>query len=485
MATTQILPKRYQDVEPLAQGAMGSVYRATDTTLDRVVAVKLLAEPYVADDAARRRFAREARAAARVSSDPNIVTIFDVGDAGGRPYIVMEYIAGTSLEERLRSGRQKPSDALRWLEQAGRALDYAHSHGVVHRDVKPGNLLLDRADNVHVADFGIASAAWMPSLTATGTILGTAGYLAPEQALGEPTSAASDRYALAVVAYELLTGARPFARESPTAEAQAHASAPVPSASARSNLPPEVDRVFERALAKRPEQRYAACAGFVSALRTALAGAPTESRAPTAATVPLPRTVRPETIRPRSTSRKPLLAVLIGAALLALVVAGVLLARPSASEQTSSPPPKAAKHKKPTTTAPATTAAQATAPTTTTSAPPTTTASPPTTTAAPQPVAAGPHTLNDRAWGLMQQGRYAEALPLLQQAVPALAGVGPADPAEGYANYNLGYTLVQLGRCSEGQTYLERAQALEPDRKEVHKALQQAKHCLKGGEGEG
>ena len=495
MATTQILPKRYQDVEPLAQGAMGNVYRATDTTLDRVVAVKLLAEPYVADDAARRRFAREARAAARVSGDANIVTIFDVGDSGGRPYIVMEYIAGASLEERLRSGRQKPSDALRWLEQAGRALDYAHSHGVVHRDVKPGNLLLDRADNVHVADFGIASAAWMPSLTATGTILGTAGYLAPEQALGEPTSAASDRYALAVVAYELLTGTRPFARESPTAEAQAHASAPVPSASARSNLPQEVDRVFQRALAKRPEQRYATCAGFVSALRTALAGAPTESRAPTAATLPLrpsdrPRTVRPRTVRPRSTSRKPLIAVLIGAALLALVLAGVLLARPSSSERTASPP---AKHKRQTTTAPATTAAQtttpaatptttATPPATTASTPQTTTTSPPaTTTATPQPAAAGPHTLNDQAYGLMQQGRYAEALPLLVKAVPGLTGLGPADPAEGYANYNLGYTLVQLGRCSEGQAYLERAQQLEPDRKEVHKALQQAKHC---GDGE-
>ena len=490
MATTQILPKRYQDVEPLAQGAMGNVYRATDTTLDRVVAVKLLAEPYVADDAARRRFAREARAAARVSGDANIVTIFDVGDAGGRPYIVMEYIAGASLEERLRSGRQKPSDAVRWLEQAGRALDYAHSHGVVHRDVKPGNLLLDRADNVHVADFGIASAAWMPSLTATGTILGTAGYLAPEQALGEPTSAASDRYALAVVAYELLTGTRPFARESPTAEAQAHASAPVPSASARSNLPQEVDRVFQRALAKRPEQRYATCAGFVSALRTALAGAPTESRAPTAATLPLRRSDRPRTVRPRSTSRKPLIAVLIGAALLALVLAGVLLARPSSSEQTASPP---AKHKKQTTTAPATTAAQtttpaatptttATPPATTASTPQTTTTSPPaTTTATPQPAAAGPHTLNDQAYGLMQQGRYAEALPLLVKAVPGLTGLGPADPAEGYANYNLGYTLVQLGRCSEGQAYLERAQQLEPDRKEVHKALQQAKHC---GDGE-
>ena len=401
----------------------------------------------------------------------------------------MEYIAGSSLEERLRSGRQKPADAMRWLEQAGRALDYAHLKGVVHRDVKPGNLLLDRADNVHVADFGIASAAWMPSLTVSGTILGTAGYLAPEQALGEPTSPASDRYALAVVAYELLTGSRPFARESPTAEAQAHVAEPVPSASARGNLPPEVDRVFQRALAKRPEQRYATCADFVSELRTALAGAPTETRARTAATVPLPRPAPvPRTGAPRSSSRKPLLAVLTGAALLALVLAGVLLARPSSSEQTASPPAKPATHKQPKKhKKQATTAAEKTTPATTQAAPATTTASspptttsapPPTTTATPQPTAAGPHTLNDQAWGLMQQGRYSEALPLLQRAVPALTGAGPADPAEGYANYNLGYTLMQLGNCSEGQTYLERAQTLEPDRKEVRKALDEAKHCI-------
>jgi serine/threonine-protein kinase len=471
MRATQMLPDRYQDVERLARGAMGDIYRATDTTLDRLVAVKLLAEPYVADDSARRRFAREGRAAARVSGDPNIVTIYDVGDSGDRPYIVMEYIEGMSLEERLRSGRQAPADALHWLEQAGRALDYAHANGVVHRDVKPGNLLLDKADNVHVADFGIASAAWMPTLTASGTILGTAGYLAPEQALGEPTSAASDRYALAIVAYELLTGTRPFARESPTAEAQAHVSEPVPSAAQRSDLPPDVDAVFRRALAKRPDERYATCAEFVSALRRALAGAPTEARARTAATVPLPRTTF---ARRRPSSRRPLLLALLGAALIAAAIAGVVLAQSTGSEQ-AAPPAKPAKHTakpaKHTTTAQATTAEQTTAPTTTA----------PTTTAPQQPASVGPHTLNDRAWGLMQQGRYAEALPLLQQAVPALEGAGPADLAEGYANYNLGYTLVQLGRCEEGQTYLARAKQLEPYRKEVDQALKEAEHCLKGG----
>jgi len=448
---TQILPDRYRDAERLARGAMGDIYRATDTTLDRVVAVKLLAEPYVADDAARRRFSREARAAARVSGDPNIVTIYDVGDAGGRPYIVMEYIDGGSLEQRLATGHQGAADAMRWVEQAGRALDYAHRNGVVHRDVKPANLLLDHADDVHMADFGIASAAWLPSLTATGTILGTAGYLAPEQALGEPTSPASDRYALGVVGYELLTGTRPFARESPTAEAQAHAFEPVPSAAAgRRGLPTQVDAVFRRALAKRPGDRYATCAEFVSALRTALAGAPTDTRARAAATMPLPQPVRR-----RTASRVSLLVALLVAALVPVAIAAVVLARPSSSER-ATPPTKPVEHAatRHTPTAPATTAAAA------------------------QSASVGPRTLNDQAWGLMQQGRYAEALPLLQQAVPALRGAGPADPAEGYANYNLGYTLLQLGRCSEAQPYLQRAESLEPERVEVPNALAQVQQCL-------
>src|SRR4051812_42614444 len=158
MATTQILPERYQGIEPVAQGAMGTVFCATDTTLDRVVAVKLLAERYVADDAARRRFEREARAAARVSSDPNIVTIFDVGDAGGRPYIVMEYIAGSSLEERLRSGRQKPADAMRWLEQAGGAPRYAPSRGGGSPAGEPRNPPPHPARNVPRADLRDAGA---------------------------------------------------------------------------------------------------------------------------------------------------------------------------------------------------------------------------------------------------------------------------------------------------------------------------------------
>src|SRR5205823_392679 len=150
-------------------------------------------------------------------------------------------------------------------------LDAAHAEGVVHRDIKPANLLLDRECSVHVADFGIASAAGFHSLTLTGTVLGTAGYLSPEQAQGERAAPASDRYGLGVVAFELLTGGRPFELESPTAEASAHAHAEIPSVSGRrGDLPRELDPVFERALAKDPSRRFETAAGFVAALRQAL-----------------------------------------------------------------------------------------------------------------------------------------------------------------------------------------------------------------------
>ena len=174
------------------------------------MAVKLLADRYAADVGIRERFKREALAAARLSGEPGAITIFDVGEWEDRPFIVMEYLAGGSLEDRLRrDGAQPPARALAWLEQAAAALDAAHRHGIVHRDVKPANLLLNERGELRVADFGIASAAGMDSMTLTGTVLGTAGYLSPEQAQGERATPASDLYALAIVAYELLSGERP------------------------------------------------------------------------------------------------------------------------------------------------------------------------------------------------------------------------------------------------------------------------------------
>jgi len=392
---TDILPPRYRSPKRIAQGGMGEVYRATDATLGRAVAVKLLAERYSRDDAVRQRFTREALAAARLSGEPYIVTIFDVGEHAERPFIVMEYLSGGSLEQQLRhEGAQEPGQALEWLEQAALALDAAHRHGVVHRDVKPANLLLDRNNDVHVADFGIASAAGMDSLTMTGTVLGTAGYLSPEQAQGERATAASDRYSLAVVAFELLSGRRPFESESITAEAAAHVNAQVPSiARMCEELPHELDPVFRRALAKNPGERFESAAEFV------------------AAAAPRVRTVT-------------------------LTQKGTTVQRTVTAPTTPPPPPT------------------------------------------PPPAASSSQSgfaLNDAGYQKQQAGDYAGALPLLQQAVAKLNGTGVA--YEGYANYNLGYTLLQLGRCSEAIQYLERAKKLEPSRHEPKDALKQAKRC--------
>jgi predicted Ser/Thr protein kinase len=432
---------------------MGDIYRATDATLGRPVAVKLLAERYSRDDAVRRRFTREALAAARLSGEPYVVNIFDVGEHSERPFIVMEYLAGGSLEDRIRTGgAQPPGQALEWLEQAALALDAAHRHGVVHRDVKPANLLLDRNGNVHVADFGVASAAGMESLTMTGTVLGTAGYLSPEQAQGQRASPASDRYSLAVVAFELLSGKRPFETVSMTAEAAAHVNDPVPSiAQVFERLPHELDPVFRRAMAKDPAARYPTTVDFVADLRAALADAAGTTRPlrPVAA-------ARPVTRR-RTSAWAGLLALLavggIAGAIAAAVVAG------GGGKKTAKPPP--ARNRT------VVSVHTVTAPT----------------TSPPAPVSGDGRSLNDRGYTLMQAGRYNEALPLLQAAVPKLHG---DVPYEAYANYNLGYTLLQLGRCGVAIGYLETAQQLEPTRPEPKDAAKRAKHCATGkGKGHG
>jgi serine/threonine-protein kinase len=450
--TADILPARYRDPERIGHGGMGDIYRATDSVLGRDVAVKILADRYSQDPSVRERFTREALAAARLSGEANTVTIFDVGEHGGRPYIVMEFLGGGSLDDVLRrEGAQPPQRVFTWLEQAGRALDAAHAHGVVHRDVKPGNLLLDREGNVHVADFGIASAAGMDSLTMTGTVLGTAGYLSPEQAQGDRATPASDRYALGVVAFELLTGTRPFEADSPTAEAAAHVNAPVPSVSARAELPREIDRCFARALAKDPAERFETCADFVAALRASFADAAGETRQfaaaprPTAATRALPP--------PRSSGALPLL----GALLLAGAIAGALLAYFLTRDNSSSPtaPTTIVTHVQTVTTQGQITTVER--PVTITTAPAT-----PTTTASTPPAAPSSQSgtaLNNAGYAKMQAGDYKGALPLLEQAVQKLDGTGVLD--EAYAKYNLAYTRYHLGNCAGVLDLLDQAQAIE------------------------
>jgi len=461
-----ILPDRYRNPERIARGGMGEVYRAEDRDLARLVAIKLLADRFAENDAIRRRFTREALAVARLSNAPNTVTIFDVGDHQGRPYIVMEYLPGGSLADRLEGdGAQPLGRSLEWLGQAAAALDAAHANGIVHRDVKPGNLLLDDDRRVKVADFGVASAADLGSFTEAGTVLGTAGYLAPEQARGERATPASDLYALAVVAFELLTGKRPFERASSTAEAMAHVSAPIPPASdVNRELPPEVDDVLARGLAKDPEHRYPSASEFVHALRDAL-----DRAAGTTQVGALPPA------RPARERRKlPLLLLLLGAGLLAGVLAATLLA--GGDDETPNPTgPTAPQTVKETVTLPGTTVVQ-----TVTTAPPTTTAPEPTTEPQPTtaPAAENPAQLNDRGFELMQAGRYEEALPLFEQAVAGLAGTG--ELAEAYASYNLAFTRRALGRCDGVLALLERSEQVQGERKEISRLRKETERACEG-----
>jgi eukaryotic-like serine/threonine-protein kinase len=453
---TDILPARYQRPEPIGRGGMGDIYRATDSVLGRPVAVKILAERYAQDEAVRERFTREALAAARLSGEPNTVTIYDVGEHNGRPYIVMEHLGGGSLDEILRNdGAQPPMRAFAWLEEAAHALDAAHAKGVVHRDVKPANLMLDREGHVHVADFGIASAAGMDSLTMTGTVLGTAGYLSPEQAQGDRATPASDRYALAVVAWELLTGKRPFEADSPTAEAAAHVNAPVPSVSSHTGLPRELDGVFEQALAKDPARRFATSAEFVAALRAALA----DSAGPTR-TLPVAAPVQPPAVGPPRTAW-PLLAALLIAGALAGGLLAFLLTRDG--DETPAPTTVVTEFRTVTTEGEITTVEK---PVTVT------------TSASPPPPAGGQsgEALNDAGFAKMQAGDYAGALPLLEQAVQKLQGTGSL--YEAYASYNLAFTRFALGNCDGVVDLLDRSESLQGQRKEIDRLRRDAeKSC--------
>src|SRR4051812_22576375 len=287
------LPARYQDARRLAAGGMATVYAAHDTLLGREVAIKVLHPHVIGDAEARERFSREARAAARLSDHPHVVTIYDIGESDGTPFIVMELMSGGSVADRLRQGPIPQRIALRWLEEAASALDHAHKHDIVHRDVKPANLLLDQRDRLGVADFGIARMATdRAGLTQTGLVLGTAAYLSPEQASGRPAIAASDRYALAVVAFELLTGERPFKGDTVAAQALAHAETAPPAASAiNPQLPRAVDRVLRRGLDKDAALRWGTAGRMVEALEDALAQEQTRPIAAPAAAPAQPRRV--------------------------------------------------------------------------------------------------------------------------------------------------------------------------------------------------
>jgi serine/threonine-protein kinase len=450
---------------------MAEVYRATDESLGRSVAVKVLSERYASDDELHARFLREARTAASLSGEPNVIVIHDVGETRRKlPFIVMELVPGGTVADRLRQGRVTPEQALEWLEQAAAALDRAHERGIVHRDVKPANLLVAEDGAIRVSDFGIARAAGNDTLTIAGTVLGSAGYMAPEQARGEATTAASDRYALACVAYELLCGRRPFVRANPTAEAHAHATEEPPSPRAfDASLPGSLDTIFARALAKRPEGRYESCSAFVDDLRRALEPATTATAPATVATVaagrpPAPPAQAPVTRHSTPPRRTAVIVLVVG-----LLAAGAALAWGLSSLGGD----EGAATVVITRTALGRTVEQTvTQSNTVTQTVESQGGGGEGDNEGPPPANQGDGSaLNDQGFQLLQQGDPQGALPLLESAVAALAGAGST--TEAYASYNLALARYSLGQCDGVADLLDRSQEIQGKRKEIDRLRKQ------------
>lgn len=256
--TETLLGNRYELEALIGQGGMAHVYRARDRVLGRPVAIKILRPEYVSDENLLARFQREARSAAALLH-PNIVSVYDVGQDGDRHYIVMEYMPGPTLKEVIRQRAPLPVEqALRIAEQVCAALEYAHRHGVIHRDIKPQNILFSEDEEVvKVADFGIAKSRLDPEITAERLALGTVKYISPEQARGVEVVPQSDLYSLGVVLYEMLTGEQPFTGDTPVSIALQHIEAePPPPRQFNPYLPPAVEEIALRCLAKDPRHRF-------------------------------------------------------------------------------------------------------------------------------------------------------------------------------------------------------------------------------------
>ncbi|MFF5966569.1 serine/threonine-protein kinase [Streptomyces collinus] len=270
----------YRIEQEIGRGGMAVVYRARDLRLERTVALKLLAPELARNDTFRRRFTHESRAAAAIDH-PHIVPVFEAGETDGVLYIAMRYVAGSDLRHVLdREGPMPPATALRVAAQVASALDAAHDHGLVHRDVKPGNILVSRGtdsdhpEHVYLTDFGLTKKSLsLTGFTTVGQFVGTLDYVSPEQISGKPVDARCDVYGFACVVFETLAGHPPFLRDDDMALLWAHQyDEPPPLTEDRPELDPQVDTVFAQALAKSPDDRYPSCLAFVAALRAATTG---------------------------------------------------------------------------------------------------------------------------------------------------------------------------------------------------------------------
>jgi serine/threonine-protein kinase len=266
-----VLSGRYKLEAKLGSGGMSTVYLARDTTLDRQVAVKILHREMSEQEDQLQRFRQEARAVAKLSH-PNVVAVIDAGEDGGHPYIVFEYVEGETLKQRIkRVGALEPQEALAYAIEISRGLTVAHNRKMVHRDIKPQNVLIDAEGRAKLTDFGISRQLEQDGMTATGRVLGTTDYVAPEQAMGHPVDQRSDIYSLGVVLYEMLVGQVPFHADSQVGVAMKHVNEELPDVQQRRpELSAAAALVVERATAKDPAQRYQQVGELIDDLSTAL-----------------------------------------------------------------------------------------------------------------------------------------------------------------------------------------------------------------------
>jgi len=315
----------YRIVEPLGRGGMAVVYRAHDPALERDVALKVLPPEFLHDSSFAERFRQEARVAARLEH-PHVLPVHAFGIEQGRPWMAMRLVGGGSLADRLRHGPLPPAQAASLLREIASALDYAHSKGVVHRDVKPANVLLDEAGRAYLADFGIARLLEGSSVaTRTGLVQGTPSYMAPEQALGSKVDRLADVYALGVVAFECLTGRVPYTGTTPVAILMKQVSEPVPEP-APGELPPPAAAVLRRCLAKLPAERWPTAGTFVAALAQASGGLDTRGAVEALPELELRDSAEGTAVRPRARAAWRWAALGVIGALLLAGAAGIAIA---------------------------------------------------------------------------------------------------------------------------------------------------------------
>jgi serine/threonine-protein kinase len=417
----------YRIVEPLGRGGTSVVYRAEHVRLERAAALKLLSPGFGEADFSAR-FLRESQLAASLDH-PSIVPVYDAGEEDGLLYIAMACVEGEDLKTLLaEDGRLDVRRALRILGQIGSALDAAHARGLVHRDVKPANILVADGDRAYLSDFGVVKELSGNGTTRTGSFIGTIDYCAPEQIEGGDVDGRADVYALACVLYECLTGEPPFRRPSEVAVLNAHLHTPPPKLSrAAPDLPAALEPVVSKALSKSPLDRYATCGELISAAR----GAAAERRV--------------HRLRLAASIALLALAGLLGAA---LALGAVLAFRDTPKAQTT-----------------------------------TVVAKPP-----PQPPSLDTlllqskdgRTLNDAAFWLIRGGQYERAVPLAQKAIRYTA---KGDVVHGYATFNLGLSLLKTGRCKEALPYLRTALRIEApsQRPLIRPRIRQATSCVQRG----